>query len=330
MMHVNTMRLVVDDLVRGSLDVPEACAARWEHDPGTLRYVRSSSSFVFRLRKAGRTRFLRLAHESERGRAELEAELAFVRHLASRGCGVARPVRSRAGLWVEDVDTARGTFRSVAFERAPGQPRDAEEIDEAAARGWGRAMGELHLASEDLDPDCARDRRGWESFAEVAARSLASEAPRIRRRLADALRWLADLPRDRADFGLIHGDFALDNLYWDEDRVCVIDFDDVARAWFALDVAIALDEVRDRPDRTRLEAGFLEGYRGARRLDERWVEALPRFARLRELLQYGVLLDAYRGADPAKDPEWLAAVRARHRGLLDARRERCASGPEAW
>ena len=55
------------------------------------------------------------------------------------------------------------------------------------------------------------------------------------RRLGDRL---SELPRDPSCYGMIHGDFELDNLAWVDDTPTSFDFDDAARSWFVADVAL--------------------------------------------------------------------------------------------
>jgi Ser/Thr protein kinase RdoA (MazF antagonist) len=51
------------------------------------------------------------------------------------------------------------------------------------------------------------------------------------------------LPTDDHSYGLIHGDFELDSLIWDGERAQALDFDAAVYAWYAADIAIALQDV---------------------------------------------------------------------------------------
>ena len=62
MMHVNTMRLIIDDLeLVGSSPIAAICASPWQPDPDSLQVLRVSSNFVFRFKHERVRRFLRLA-----------------------------------------------------------------------------------------------------------------------------------------------------------------------------------------------------------------------------------------------------------------------------
>src|SRR5215472_17112290 len=103
MMNVQTMRRVVDEVQASRVPrVAAAAAVRW--DGSDLAHVRSSANHVFRFARNGRTLYLRLTPESERGADAIRAELDFVLHTAAAGLMVARPLPSAAhGALVEDV-----------------------------------------------------------------------------------------------------------------------------------------------------------------------------------------------------------------------------------
>jgi Ser/Thr protein kinase RdoA (MazF antagonist) len=85
---------------------------------------------------------------------------------------------------------------------------------------------------------------------------------------------LATLPRDPDRFGIVHGDFELDNLSWDGDTAVAYDFDEAARSWYVADIVNA---VRDLAGATVLYGAFLAGYRRARPLRESDLAHVPLF-----------------------------------------------------
>jgi Ser/Thr protein kinase RdoA (MazF antagonist) len=333
MMHVNTMGLVIDDLERvGSCPIPDACASAWQPDAGSLQIFRVSSNFIFRFRQGGVSRFLRFAHESERTRSEIDAELRFVLHCASAGVAVARPLPSSTGRLIEDVTTDAGIFHAVVFEKAAGKPLVAEELEESVVRAWGAAVARIHVVSQTLTSEVALARRSWETDVENTRRLLASEASEIRNAFEANVRRLDSLPTDPSGFGLIHFDLATDNVFRNGDQICAIDFDDAARYWYAADIAFALDWSGDEEPLERIAQRLrwlVAGYRLERPMDADWLDHVPDFVRLEAHLKLGRLLRSYHDADPSDDLKWLAAMRPRHEAMIEGLRSRCSgSWPE--
>jgi Ser/Thr protein kinase RdoA (MazF antagonist) len=122
--------------------------------------------------------------------------------------------------------------------------RDGTAASTAIALGDGATRIEHALARIDAD----------ESLA-VTARALRSRLQR--------------LPRDRDSYGLVHGDYELDNLAWLDGAPTAFDWDEAERSWFAADVAYAVRDLM--PDGPALIDGsapliddFLDGYREER------------------------------------------------------------------
>jgi Phosphotransferase enzyme family len=57
--------------------------------------------------------------------------------------------------------------------------------------------------------------------------------------------WMGRLPRDRNHWGVVHGDFELDNMAWAGSRSIAYDFDEAAVSWFAADIACAVRDLTD-------------------------------------------------------------------------------------
>jgi Ser/Thr protein kinase RdoA (MazF antagonist) len=81
-------------------------------------------------------------------------------------------------------------------------------------------------------------------------------------------------------FGVVHGDFELDNLAWTGDTPTAYDFDEVGRSWFVADIAHALRDLQQgatlRLDSPATQA-FLVGYRAVRNLPVTDLTWLPLF-----------------------------------------------------
>jgi Ser/Thr protein kinase RdoA (MazF antagonist) len=330
MMDVQRMRRVVDDVEAGAPPRAALIAVECWSGPGggvALVYVRSSANHLFRFQRGEQPYFLRLAHDEERHSAAIAAELDFVRHVAGAGLAVALPVPSANGLLIEEVSCEGWRYNAVVFEGLRGRERDIDDLDEAGYRAWGRALAQVHQASRTFPPRPARPH--WSGEARAAMNALPAEETEMARVITSGLRWLESLPLTDEDSGLLHGDFELDNIIWDGERVQALDFDDATYGWYAIDIAIALQDVWEVGDdtgdaaqarRDRRYSWFAEGYAALRPLPSGLPEALPRVLTLLLAVKVARLLRAYATTTEDTCPPWLPQMRARHWAWLAAKR----------
>lgn len=343
MMDVQIMRLIVDDLERDTLpDVVREAAIRWGlpgEEIDAIRYVRSSANHLFRFMRAGRNCYLRLAHASERPEPAIAAELDFVEHAAGAGCAVARPVPSVQGRLIEYVSAHGQRYHAVVFEGLDGRELELEDLDEAGDRAWGRALALVHAASQTFPPHPARP--SWRKTLRAALRSLPKDETTVAQVLTAGLHWLDTLTIPDGDYGLLHGDFELDNLLWDDGQVQAIDFDDACYAWYAVDIAIALldvwlaedaDATSDTPTTQRDEriGWFTDGYATVRPLPDGLSDAMPRLVALILALKIARLMRAYATANANNGPAWLSTMWARHQRWLQAQHALLARIASIW
>ena len=91
---------------------------------------------------------------------------------------------------------------------------------------------------------------------------------------------MVDLIPGADDAGLIHADLHLGNALFHRGVVKLIDFDDCGTGPRLYDLAVALWELRDRPDYPEFRDALLTGYRARRDLD---VNDLDDFIALRQV-----------------------------------------------
>src|SRR5260370_10184467 len=145
MMKLSTM-LKVDSTVdtQWQSRIAERILEHWEHDPGSAQFFRSSTNFVYVFRKEGERSFLRFADSAERLGAAIEAEMALLSFLASKGMTVTTPIVSKNGRCVETVETDLGTFHAVVFAGLQGSHGALEELSTAQFEVWVPTLGKLH------------------------------------------------------------------------------------------------------------------------------------------------------------------------------------------
>lgn len=136
---------------------------------------------------------------------------------------------------------------------------------------------------------------------------------------SQCLGWIATLPTTGDEYGLIHGDFELDNLPWGGSGPDVIDFDEVGNSWLTADIAFAIRDLVEEGEgvsSSRL-AAFLAGYATARPLSAGLPETLPRFSQWARLATLARIAHA-RPDDDSQFPDWARDLNQRLGDLADA------------
>jgi Ser/Thr protein kinase RdoA (MazF antagonist) len=322
MMKLSTM-LKVDSTVdtQSRSRIAEQILERWEHDQGSAQFFRSSANFVYIFRKGGEAYFLRFAESAQRTKAELEAEMALLNFLASQAATVATPVASKNGRCVETVETDLGTFHAVVFAQLQGREVEIEELGPAQFEIWGAALGKLHAQTHQYQDPRVSARGSWRDHLTLVRNSVPKDEPGVQAECDYLTSFLAALPVTETNYGLIHGDFELDNLRWQDETIAMFDFDECASYWYIADVAFALRDLfntdigildipRVDPSHPSFRA-FVRGYREEHSLDEELISYLPTFMRLVNLIMYAKLVRAMDLAQDQDNPEWCNSLLSR-------------------
>ncbi len=311
MMKLSAM-VTVDSAVdaQGRFRIPERILEQWEHDPEPAQFYRSSANFVYVFRKDGERYFLRFAESAERTAAEIAAEMTLLDWLAGQGMAVTTPIASKSGRRVETVETDLGTFHAVVFAELHGAQMEIEALSEAQFEQWGATLGSLHAAMRRYQDPTAPARRTWMDRLTLALLAAPHHEPRVQAECDYLTAWLAALPVTATNYGLIHGDFELDNLFWQDDARAMLDFDDCSSCWYAADVAFALRDLFEGGvdlSSPSLRA-FISGYTQHATLSEEAISHLPTWMRLANLFAYAKLMRAMDLAADQNSPEWAAPL----------------------
>jgi Ser/Thr protein kinase RdoA (MazF antagonist) len=300
--------------------VADAAADRWGYRPGVATWVRSSATHVFRVpgpeaatATATAGAYLRFIPARCRTRGQLAAVAGLLSRLADRGLAVVRPVPSARGQLVETVETALGPVHAMVVTAAPGESIEVDALTGERATAWGAALARLH---RDGTGTGAEELPDW--FVELGRPELFGADAALVDAVAEVAAALQALPRDPSRYGLVHGDFELDNLAWVDSSSVAYDFDEAGRSWFAADIAQAVRDLYPLPAATPAVGAafgaFVHGYRQVRPLPETELASLPLFAAAHSatwLARLPAVLDA---GEAAGDPAWLTRLRAK---LLD-------------
>jgi Ser/Thr protein kinase RdoA (MazF antagonist) len=306
MMRLSTMAKIDATVGNdGSSPVAVQILERWACDRGSVRFFRSSANFIYRFQDHGAFRYLRFAAASERSRQAIEAEMAVLESVARAGITIASPVESKHGNAIETVDTAWGRFHAVAFTALEGEQHEFDELTELGFARWGETLGRLHAATSALTNIPARP--SWSDHVAFIKSYMPADSPSLQAEYAEIVAAISAVPATQKTYGLIHGDFELDNLVWNRTHMGLLDFDDCARLWFAADIAFALrdlfEEGADTSD-PRFRA-FAAGYRTSFPLSEEHIGYVPLFLRFAHLFSYARIARSVDLIAGAEYPEWL-------------------------
>jgi Ser/Thr protein kinase RdoA (MazF antagonist) len=103
-------------------------------------------------------------------------------------------------------------------------------------------------------------------------------------RVAYTMQWLMSSLGDGPDMvGLIHADLHLDNALFAHGDIRLIDFDDCGVGYWLYDIAVALWELRHRPDYESFRTALIQGYTQHRALPTDQLVHLDDFIATREV-----------------------------------------------
>jgi Ser/Thr protein kinase RdoA (MazF antagonist) len=140
------------------------------------------------------------------------------------------------------------------------------------------------------------------------------------------------IPKNRDNYGLIHGDINPTNFHVLDGKITLFDFDDCAYNWFVNDIAVIMplySSMFSKPDwksqMNEFVHWFMHGYRMENDLDDGWLAFLPTYLRLQNIITlvamyeanipgsqyhsfYELVLKTYREGHPLFDYDFRKAV----------------------
>ena len=149
-------------------------------------------------------------------------------------------------------------------------------------------------------------------WMEETLRDLGEQGPALGE--IDMLRkYFSGLPVAHDSYGLIHYDFELDNVFYDENtHTCnVIDFDDAMLHWYGMDIVQALESLERETDGDnfpQIKLTFLEGYKRRYAIDEVWMASIPAFRRYGDLVRYTRIARSIQ-EEWENEPDWMRLLR---------------------
>jgi len=297
----------------------EMLLKNWKYDETSLdlfQHFRISANAIYPFKMNGEVCFLRCSPVSEKRKDNILAELEFVNYLRSRYYNALKPVPSKNGDELVQKLTPWGEYYASVFKRIMGKQISETDFSDEIMFAYGASLGQLHkLSSEYNAPKTKRwthvDAFNWieETLKKLALENSAMDELNL---LSE---YFSNVPQNSKNYGLIHYDFELDNVFYDDTtRSCnVIDFDDAMYHWYVMDIIQALDSLKSEVAKDEFsykQAVFIEGYRSRFDIDDGLFADALVFKRYANLYQYA------RGARAMQEkwdnePDWMVELRTK-------------------
>lgn len=297
----------------------EMLLGNWEYDQESLdlfKYYRISSNAIYPFKTQGKIQLLRFAPKSEKSRENILGELEFISYLSSKKYGVLETVHSKNGVELVEAQTPWGEYYASVFKRVAGVQLNQTDLSETLIFNYGKALGKLHQLSSEYKPNI---NKRW-SYSDVLSwiQALLINFPNEKQALMEARllqNYFDSIPITNKNFGLIHYDFEMDNVFYEEEfqSFNIIDFDDAMYHWYVMDIEQALESLQDSitPDSFQPKKQcFMEGYLTEYELSDDVTSLLPACKRFANLYAYARIL---RSAEEKwkNEPEWLVNLRGK-------------------
>lgn len=256
-----------------------------------LSFVRKMENIVYACKHHGKKVFLRLTSPLRRSRAEIEAELAWIEHLAKCGLPVPQVVSNGDGKNILTLTEDNQRFEAVVFAEVLGSHPTEEVVQKPAfLRTLGSLIARMHQeCHHGPKREEWHEERGLRHALQAAS---TSNDQALAGKLLELVAWMKTLPKEKNNYGLVHADLGAMNLFVEgDDKISIIDFDDSCQHWFAFDLAIVIYSMAGRfehatkqPEEAVWLSHLLEGYRTIREFPEEevaWIDRFMDFATLR-------------------------------------------------
>ena len=262
--------------------VASAAISHYSLPEGRLMFIAHGENTTFRLDGAAGPHLVRVHRVQRHGQnidstAAIGSEIAWLRAIrADTGLAVPEAVLARDGASTVTATAAGQTRICSVLRWMDGRIHETSARPIHLSRLSG-AMAQLHDHADAWTPPPDFVRIQWDHetfFGDVmvygdtpAAECWKLLPIEVRSRFDAVATRMADIMPRVGDVGLIHADLHLGNALFHHGRVKLIDFDDCGTGHRLYELAVALWELRARPDYPAFRDALLAGYRERREVD---------------------------------------------------------------
>jgi len=211
-------------------------------------------------------------------------------------------------------DTPWGKYLVCVFKRLVGKQLTQFEYSDEIVFGLGKTLGKLHEYSSEFN--CVKKQSCFDIIDEMirtANNKLTDNRDIVLARIEEVNHIFHLIPQNKSNFGFIHFDFELDNVFYDDisKKYSIIDFGSSMYHWYIMDIEKSLNNLKEefpQIDFEHLKAIFLNGYMVEYLFSEadlQWFSALRLFDDLCRYLNLKEVTEE----TWENEPEWMCDLR---------------------
>jgi Ser/Thr protein kinase RdoA (MazF antagonist) len=262
--------------------VAVAALGRYPLPDGRLTFLTHGENTTFRHDSEAGRHVVRVHRPNRHGRdvdstAAIHSELVWLRTLRiDTDLAVPEPLMARDGALAVEASAAGETRICSVLRWMDGRIHETSAHPVHLFR-LGNAMARLHGQADGWTPPPEFVRIRWDHetffgdgmvYGNTPAQCCWALLPaEVRRRFESVAARMAEVMPEVGGVGLIHADLHLGNALFHRGGVRLIDFDDCGTGARLYELAVALWELRDRPDYAVFQEALVSGYRTWRDID---------------------------------------------------------------
>lgn len=267
--------------------------------PVSCRFFSGGINDIYIVKAGEECYYLRISQTGIHNQCDYEEEIFIINTLNENGIDAAAPVRGRDGSFLWKIDAPEGKRYAVLFTEAKNIP---SKDDIKKGYNLGRMVAQMHTVADEKNFTVSRAPI---DLVQLAKKPLDLIQPYLTHRSEDyeflkngaenLSRYIEkNLSLEKPYFGYCHGDVHSGNVFFEDDKPKLFDFDCMGYGWRAYDICVyAWNETfgNEKYIESEVWKSFLEGYNSIRKLTEAEQASINVFAALRELWLMGLHAD---------------------------------------
>jgi len=228
-------------------------------------------------------------------------EVTYTNYLYKKGLGVSPAIVSINGNEVEKIRFNNKEVLIVLYEAAKGKHLSRNQWNADVLKELGKQIGKLHrLTRKFEETHSVKYINDWHQNEEYAfLKYIPEEETTIRDVAQEILTKINNIPKNKSNYGLLHGDLWLENVLVDRDmKLSMVDFQDCEKNYYIFDLAVPIYSAIEYSfvgggNITKYESditkAIIEGYQEENNLPKEMLEKLPLFIQLKEVFEYSLM-----------------------------------------